>query len=58
MRNYNNLTIDDIIEIFSEHLNCPHDNCGQCKLYDDRVGCFRLRDMAMAKAIMILNEVK
>lgn len=57
MRDYNSLTITDIIEIFSEHLKCPDNGCEECKLCDEKVGCFRLRDMAMKKTINIFNKL-
>ena len=58
MKDYNNLTINEITDIFSAHLTCPDGDCGKCKLSNEKIGCFRLRDMAMRQAISILNEVK
>lgn len=49
---YDMLSIEDITKIFQAFLDCP--NCGSCDnciLDNHKIGCFKLRDLAMQKVI-------
>ena len=57
------LSPKDIVIIFSAFLNCPNydECCDNCVLNDNRfdgykIGCFRLRDLAMQRAIEIFSK--
>lgn len=59
------LSTNDIANIFSIHLNCPlednEEGCDSCILNDarlngHRIGCFKLRDLAMQKVIDIFGK--
>lgn len=51
------LSLRDVMAIFSAHLNCPDSNgCDNCilnenKIEGHRVGCLKLRDMAMQRIV-------
>lgn len=48
---YDTLSAEDIVKIFKAYLNCPCGSCENCILDNDKVGCFKLRDIAMQKVI-------
>lgn len=53
---YKNLTIEHISDIFKIFLGCPNQNgCVDCLLDNNKIGCFRLRSIAMQK-IIDMNE--
>lgn len=59
----NNFSLEDIATIFSAHLNCPdRGDCEGCvlnetKIAGRRVGCLKLRDMAMQDIVNAVKEV-
>lgn len=58
------LSSNDIITIFSTFIDCPNNNdecCDNCILNDNwlnghRIGCLKLRDLAMQRVIEIFNK--
>ena len=49
---YENLTIEHIADIFNVFLECPdYESCDNCKLNNNKIGCFKLRDIAMKKVV-------
>lgn len=62
---YNSLSFKDITSIFSAHLKCPDGDCDKCilneyKINGHRVGCLRLREIAMQRIVDLFGgkEVK
>ena len=59
---YKTLDIQTITEIFKAFLECPNrggcDNCilNENKIEGCRIGCFKLRDMAMQKVIDMFDN--
>ena len=52
---YDTLSKAEIVQIFKAYLNCPCGSCDDCILDNDKVGCFKLRDIAMQKVINIFK---
>ena len=58
-----NFSLKDIMTIFSAHLKCPNrEGCEGCVLNEikfegRRIGCLKLRDMAMQHTLNIVKEV-
>lgn len=59
---YNDLTLNEIANIFDIFLKCP-DNCScdgctlnNYSLNNKKIGCFKLRDVAMQKIVDIISH--